>query len=106
MPRRTYTRQRARLVRGEPAKGPWPAPTVEVLHPAELTSQACAAVGGTWIERTSYMVHVWTVPGYESNRGVFSDINPAIACPDGTYYTVPEQEHERYKLNKCRSNPA
>lgn len=79
---------------------------IEVLHPAEQTNDACRAVGGIFIERTSYMVHVWTVPGYESNRGVFSDINPAVTCPDGTYYTVSEQEHERYKANKCLSNPA
>jgi hypothetical protein len=79
---------------------------IEVLHPAEQTNEACGAIGGIFVERTSYMVHVWTVPGYESNRGVFSDINPAVTCPDGTYYTVSEQEHERYKTNKCLSNPA
>jgi hypothetical protein len=79
---------------------------IEVLHPAEQTNAACGAIGGIFVDRTSYMVHVWTVPGYESNRGVFSDINPAVTCPDGTYYTVPEQDNDRYKMNKCRSNPA
>lgn len=79
---------------------------IEVLHPAEQTSDSCGAIGGTFVERTSYMVHVWTVPGYESNRGVFSDVNPAVTCPDGTYYTVAEQDNDRFKANKCLSNPA
>jgi hypothetical protein len=79
---------------------------IEVLHPSEQTNEACGAIGGIFVERTSYMVHVWTVPGYESNRGVFSDINPAVTCPDGTYYTVSEQDNDRYKANKCLSNPA
>ena len=51
-----------------------------------VTSDMCDAVGGAFIEYTGYMVHVWTVPGYESPHGVFSEINPKITCPDGTYY--------------------
>lgn len=78
---------------------------VSVLHPEEDTRESCEELEGIFVERTDWMVHVWTVPGYESNRGVFSDINPSIACPDGTYHTVTEEETERYKLNKCRSNP-
>ena len=38
------------------------------------------------------MVHVWTVPGYESELGVFSDLNPALTCPDGTYHRIPTVE--------------
>lgn len=33
MPRRTYTRHRARLVAGLAPKGPWPAPVVDVIEP-------------------------------------------------------------------------
>ena len=44
------------------------------------------------IDNTGYMVHVWTVPGYESTQGMFSDINPAITCPDGTYHHIPLEE--------------
>ena len=79
---------------------------IEVLHPVEKTAGSCQSIDGIFVEQTSFMVHVWTIPGYESNRGVFSDINPAIACPDGTYYTVPDAETEQYQLNKCLSNPA
>jgi hypothetical protein len=45
--------------------------------------------GGTLIANTGYMMHVWTVPGYESAQGTFSNVNPAITCPDGTYYVIP-----------------
>jgi len=78
---------------------------VRVLRPAEPTQPSCESIGGLFVERTASMVHVWTIPGWESNRGVFSDINPSITCPDGTYYTVPEAESEQYRVNRCRSNP-
>jgi putative transposase len=34
VPRRSYTRRRSRWLAGEPAKGPWPAPTVERIEPS------------------------------------------------------------------------
>jgi hypothetical protein len=79
---------------------------IGVFNVEEPTREACDEAGGYWYEQTQWMVHVWTVPGYESNRGVFSDINPAITCPDGTYFRVTEAETDVYKLNHCRSNPA
>jgi hypothetical protein len=57
-----------------------------------VTDQMCTDVGGSFIETTGYMVHVWTVPGYESSRGVFSEINPRIDCPDGTYHEIDVAE--------------
>jgi hypothetical protein len=57
-----------------------------------VTNEMCAAKGGQMIEFTGYMVHVWTVPGYESPLGTFSDLNPAIKCKDGTYHTLPISE--------------
>jgi hypothetical protein len=59
---------------------------------SDVTPEMCARYGGQLIENTGYMVHVWTVPGYESERGVFSNINPALKCPDGTYYSMPLEE--------------
>jgi hypothetical protein len=59
---------------------------------AEVTQAQCAKYGGSLIKNTGYMVHVWTVPGYESPRGVFSNINPKIKCPDGTYNMVTIDE--------------
>ena len=57
-----------------------------------VTDEMCEAEGGTMLDFTGYMVHVWTVPGYESPLGTFSDLNPAITCEDGTYYTIPIAE--------------
>ena len=58
----------------------------------DVTEEMCADYGGTLLESTGYMLHVWTVPGYESERGVFSEINPALPCPDGNYFTIPLDE--------------
>jgi hypothetical protein len=57
------------------------------------TKAQCDEYGGVLIPRTGYMVHVWTVPGYESDRGIFSEVNPAIACPDGSYHMRPADEY-------------
>jgi hypothetical protein len=57
-----------------------------------VTDQMCTDAGGTMLDFTGYMVHVWTVPGWESTDGTFSDLNRAITCGDGTYYTIPITE--------------
>jgi hypothetical protein len=53
-----------------------------------VTSEMCADHGGVLIAFTGYMVHVWNVPGYESPDGTFTELNPKITCPDGTYHTI------------------
>ena len=57
-----------------------------------ITQEMCEAEGGSLIDFTGYMVHVWTVPGYESPEGVFSDLNPKLTCPDGTYYKIDTRD--------------
>jgi hypothetical protein len=52
----------------------------------------CDEVGGTLLDNTGYMVHVWIVPGYASPLGMFSELNPKLTCPDGTYYTIPMED--------------
>ena len=42
--------------------------------------------GGFFVAQSGYMVHVWTVPGYESPDGVFSGLNRKVTCPDGSYH--------------------
>ena len=54
------------------------------------TKPRCDEIRGMWIQRSGYMVHVWTVPGYESPDGVFSGLNRKLTCPDGTYYKDAE----------------
>ncbi|MEI7592599.1 MAG: hypothetical protein WCK41_05195 [Actinomycetes bacterium] len=55
---------------------------------ANVDQSVCDRYGGRLIDNTGYMLHVWTVPGYESSNGLFSDLNPAIKCPDGTYHHI------------------
>ncbi|HMG42868.1 MAG TPA: hypothetical protein VK611_16165 [Acidimicrobiales bacterium] len=57
-----------------------------------VTEQMCTEAGGAFIDFTGYMVHVWNVPGYESPNGMFTELNPAISCPDGSYYRIPTEE--------------
>lgn len=69
--------------------------TVDTPYGADdtsITEEMCDQIDGEMLETTGYMVHVWTVPGYESERGVFGDINPKITCPDGTYHQIPWSE--------------
>jgi hypothetical protein len=54
-----------------------------------VTDQMCEAAGGAFIAYTGYMVHVWSVPGYESPDGMFTELNRKVTCPDGTYYKIP-----------------
>ena len=54
-----------------------------------VTQKMCDKYGGNLIQNTGYMVHVWSVPGYESPNGVFSELNPKLPCADGTFFTVP-----------------
>jgi len=57
-----------------------------------VPKELCDSYGGFLLKNSGYMLHVWTVPGYESSRGVFNEVNPALACADGTYYTKPIEE--------------
>jgi hypothetical protein len=57
-----------------------------------VTEDMCTDVGGQWITATTYMVHVWNVPGYESPDGMFTELNPKITCRDGTYHRIPIEE--------------
>jgi hypothetical protein len=67
----------------------------------DVTQEMCDGVGGSFIENTGYMVHVWNVPGYESPDGMFTELNPTIKCEDGTYFTIPIEELGT-KVTTCR----
>jgi len=62
---------------------------LEVPFPADqdVTAAQCAAVQGSLLKTTGYMVHAWVVPSWESPLGVFSHDNPDVRCADGTYNT-------------------
>ena len=59
---------------------------------SDVSPELCDRYGGFLIDNTGYMVHVWTVPGYESSLGVFNKVNPALTCADGSYYTKPIED--------------
>jgi hypothetical protein len=43
---------------------------------SDVTPSQCAAVHGIFMLQTTWMVHAWVVPGWESPLGVFSHNNP------------------------------
>jgi hypothetical protein len=57
-----------------------------------VTEQMCQDAGGAFIRSTGYMVHMWSVPGYESPDGMFTELNRKITCPDGTYHRIEIEE--------------
>jgi len=54
---------------------------------ANVTQAQCAAKGGSFMKITTWMVHAWVVPGWESPAGVFSHENPDLPCANGTFNT-------------------
>jgi hypothetical protein len=54
------------------------------------TKAQCDAIGGTLLQRTQYLLHVWVVPGYESPEGVYAHLSSAVTCDDGTYRTIKD----------------
>ena len=87
------------------------APTGEIDAPLgadrEVNEAQCAAVGGSLLTTTQWMVHVWSVPGYDNvDGGVFAEVNPALACPDGTYYQRPVDEWVDNLMTTCRATTA
>ena len=69
------------------------------------TKAQCSAVGGQIMKQTQWMVHVWSVPGWESGQGLFGEVNPALSCPDGSYFERPANQWAQHLLNICKSAP-
>jgi len=69
------------------------------------TPEQCAQVGGRIFPMSNYMVHVWSVPGFEMTDeygGMFGEVNPKLACADGSYYMLPLEEWADHPMNVCR----
>jgi hypothetical protein len=71
---------------------------IDVAFPpdSDVTQAQCKGVGGNFMQITTWMVHAWVVPGWDSPAGVFSHENPNLRCADGTYHTD--------KLGKCQGS--
>jgi hypothetical protein len=88
------------------APGPNGATEAPLGADLSVTQAQCGAVGGTLMPQTSWMTHVWTVPGYlvgAEHGGVFGEVNPALKCSDGSYYMLPQSEWPTHLTNVCRS---
>ena len=61
----------------------------DVIFPvdASVTEAQCTAKGGRFMATTTWMVHAWVVPGWDSPSGVFSHENPDLPCADGSFDT-------------------
>jgi hypothetical protein len=79
--------------------------TVLLGSQKNVTQAQCDAVGGMYVGQSGYMVHVWTVPGYESSEGVFSGLNRKLVCSDGTYHIAAGPEGGS-KDSTCASSVA
>jgi hypothetical protein len=52
----------------------------------------CKKVGGELLAETPYMVHMWSMPGYASSEGLFSELNPNLPCEGGHFYMLPMEK--------------
>ncbi|MEN3272855.1 MAG: hypothetical protein V7636_1616 [Actinomycetota bacterium] len=69
------------------------------------TQAQCNSVKG-FLMNSQYMVHVWTVPGWDDMAkygGVFAEENPKFGCSDGTWFQLPFSQWKTNPLNVCRS---
>jgi len=69
------------------------------------TKSQCDSVGGN-LMNSQYMVHVWTVPGWDDMSkygGVFAEENPKFGCSDGTWFQLPFNDWGTSPLNVCRT---
>jgi hypothetical protein len=69
----------------------------------DVPADLCIRAGGMVLEQTQWMVHVWSVPGWESQQGLFGEVNPALTCADGTYHQLPLEQWIDHPLNVCRT---
>jgi hypothetical protein len=69
----------------------------------QATDEQCRSVGGFMLTQTQWMIHVWSIPGYENPQGVFAEESPQLGCSDGTYYQLPAEDWATNPINICRS---
>ena len=70
------------------------------------TKKECTAAGANLMKQTQWMLHVWSVPGWESRQGLFGEVNPALMCADGSYYQLASKDWLTHKKNSCKAGAA
>lgn len=71
-----------------------------------VSKKQCDSVGGVLMPKTQWMVHVWSIPGYEVDQadgGIFAEVNPKLDCPDGSYYIMPMKDWKDHPESICKS---
>lgn len=60
--------------------------TTDPVFPTKdsVIQDECTEAGGTFVDVTAWIQHVWVVPGWEAPGGVFAPYNADIVCADGT----------------------
>jgi hypothetical protein len=69
------------------------------------TPEQCDRAGGRILPVSNYMVHVWSVPGFEMPAeygGTFGEAHPKLTCGDGTYYQLPLDDWAAHPRNVCK----
>ncbi len=64
--------------------------SIDIPFPVDrdnISREDCEGAGGSFLDTTAWMLHVWAAPGHESSAGVFSHLNPNLNCYDGTWNT-------------------
>jgi transposase InsO family protein len=94
VPRRSYTRRRARWLAGEPVKGPWPAPVVEMIEPsvAKLAEEFPA-----WGHRK-----IWALHNLDHPDAVVSQSSVRRAMARRDLLQPVGYQRERRELAKAR----
>ena len=72
------------------------------------TKAQCDSIGGSLFD-SQWMIHVWTVPGWDDMGdygGVFAEMHPGFSCTDGTWFSKPFEEWKDNRLNTCASGAA
>ena len=79
-----------------PPPASWSRPTASTPRSAPTSPASPARCARPRAARSSTSPATWSTsgpcPGYESPEGLFSDLNPQITCPDGTYYTIETRD--------------
>ena len=74
----------------------------------QATKAQCDAAGARLLDISPWMVHVWSVPGWDDDPevGTFGEVHTDLTCSDGTYYMLPIEQWADHRLNICRADAA
>ena len=73
----------------------------------DVPADLCVQGGRPVCVQTQWMVHVWSVPGWESRQGLFGEVNPAARrAPTARYYQYPKEQWWTTRSTRVSAQPA